>query len=126
MRALDCLVLPSRSRANWTEQFGRVLTEAMASGIPVIGTDSGEISQVIGDAGIVVPEDNAPILAVNLTALPDDPDWWADLAIRGRTQHWRNSRKKASPNASPMCMAKSSARKKGASPPELVDELSGP
>ena len=30
-RSLDVIVLPSRSTPAWIEQFGRVLTEAMAS-----------------------------------------------------------------------------------------------
>src|SRR5437667_191853 len=33
-RNLDVVVLPSRTRANWKEQFGRMLIEAMACGIP--------------------------------------------------------------------------------------------
>ena len=40
---LDALALPSLTRENWKEQFGRVLVEAMASGVPVIGSDSGAI-----------------------------------------------------------------------------------
>lgn len=40
---LDVLVLPSRTLAHWKEQFGRVLTEAMACAVAVIGSDSGEI-----------------------------------------------------------------------------------
>jgi glycosyltransferase involved in cell wall biosynthesis len=56
MNALDVLVLPSQSRPFWKEQFGRVLIEAMACGTPVIGSDSGEIPNVIGDAGLVFRE----------------------------------------------------------------------
>ena len=33
-RKIDVLVLPSLTRSNWKEQFGRVLVEAMASGVP--------------------------------------------------------------------------------------------
>ncbi len=58
-RGLDLLVLPSRTRPNWKEQFGRVLIEAMATGVPVVGSDSGEIPHVIGDAGLIFPEDDA-------------------------------------------------------------------
>ena len=39
-RSLDLLALPSRTRPNWKEQFGRVLIEAMACGVPVLGSDS--------------------------------------------------------------------------------------
>ncbi|MBN1956097.1 MAG: glycosyltransferase family 4 protein [Anaerolineae bacterium] len=81
---LDVLVLPSRSRPNWVEQFGRVLIEAMACGVAVVGADSGEIPHVIGDAGIVFPEEDAAALRGHLARLADDPDLRADLGRRGR------------------------------------------
>ncbi len=56
LNAMDILVAPSQSAKNWREQFGRMLIEAFASGIPVIGSDSGEIPYVIGQSGIVVGE----------------------------------------------------------------------
>lgn len=59
---LDLLVLPSVTRDNWKEQFGRVLVEAMASGVPVLGSDSGAIPSVIGDAGVIFPEGNITAL----------------------------------------------------------------
>lgn len=55
---MDVLVLPSRTGRYWKEQFGRVLVEAMACGIPVIGSDSGGIPGVIGPAGQIVPEED--------------------------------------------------------------------
>jgi len=54
--AMDMMVAPSQTMKNWREQFGRMLIEAFACGVPVIGSDSGEIPFVIGDAGIVVGE----------------------------------------------------------------------
>ncbi len=83
-RRLDALVLPSRTRPNWKEQFGRVLVEAMACGVPVIGSDSGEIPHVIGDAGLIFPEDEADALRAHLSRLLHDTDLRADLARRGR------------------------------------------
>jgi glycosyltransferase involved in cell wall biosynthesis len=83
-RELDVLVLPSRSQSNWVEQFGRVLIEAMACGVPVVGSDSGEIPHVIGDAGLVFPEDDAKALADCLQRLAVDPDLRVDLGARGR------------------------------------------
>ena len=53
MNALDVFVLPSETRSNWREQFGRVIVEAMSCGVPVIGSDSGEIPTVLGDAGLI-------------------------------------------------------------------------
>ena len=82
--ALDVLVLPSLTRPNWKEQFGRVLVEAMASGVPVIGSDSGAIPGVIGEAGIVLPEGDVDALARSLRQLQDSSDLRDDLARRGR------------------------------------------
>jgi glycosyltransferase involved in cell wall biosynthesis len=56
MNALDVLVLPSQSRPFWKEQYGKVLTEAMACATPVLGSDSGAIPEIIGDAGLVFHE----------------------------------------------------------------------
>ena len=83
-RELDVLVLPSRSRPNWVEQFGRVLIEAMASGVAVVGSDCGEIPQVIGDAGLVFPEEDVDALRGCLVSLLRDPDLREELARRGR------------------------------------------
>jgi len=83
-RQLDVLVLPSRSRPNWVEQFGRVLIEAMACGVPIVGSDCGEIPHVIGDAGLVFPEDDAEALRACLTQLMHESDTASTLARRGR------------------------------------------
>jgi glycosyltransferase involved in cell wall biosynthesis len=83
-RQLDVLVLPSRTAPNWKEQFGRVLVEAMACGVPVIGSDSGEIPRVIGDAGLIFPEGRADVLCAHLARLSREPDLRMTLARRGR------------------------------------------
>jgi len=83
-QSLDVVVLPSRTRANWKEQFGRVLVEAMACGLPVVGSDSGEIPHVVGDAGLIFPEGSVDSLGGCLTELLQSPDLRADLARRGR------------------------------------------
>lgn len=83
---LDVLVLPSRTRPNWKEQFGRVLTEAMACGVPVVGSTCGEIPHVIGDAGVVFPEEDAAALREALARLQRDDNLRRDLAARGRAR----------------------------------------
>jgi glycosyltransferase involved in cell wall biosynthesis len=80
----DCLVLASRSRPNWKEQFGRVLIEAMACGVPVVGSTSGELPNVIGDAGCLFAEDDAGALAEQLRQLWQQPDLRVRLAAKGR------------------------------------------
>ncbi|MCC7358573.1 MAG: glycosyltransferase [Anaerolineales bacterium] len=86
LAALDCLVLPSRTRPNWKEQFGRVLIEAMACGVPVIGSTCGEIPHVIGAAGLIFAEDDAAALAAHLRALQADPARRAALGAAGRAR----------------------------------------
>lgn len=44
---LDAFVLPSLTTPDWKEQYGRVLVEAMACGLPVIGSSSGAIPEVL-------------------------------------------------------------------------------
>ncbi len=83
---LDALVLPSLTRPNWKEQFGRVLVEAMASGVPVIGSDSGAIPGVIGAAGRIVPEGDARALAAALRELRAQPALRARLSQLGRAR----------------------------------------
>jgi len=83
-RQLDALVLPSRTTPSWKEQFGRVLIEAMACGIPVVGSDSGEIPNVIGDAGLIFREDDEADLRTQLQRLMDQPTYYTELAQRGR------------------------------------------
>jgi glycosyltransferase involved in cell wall biosynthesis len=81
---IDVLVLPSHSRPNWKEQFGRVLVDAMACGVPVVGSTCGEIPNVIGDAGLIFPEGDAAALRAQLQHLHDDAILRHDLAQRGR------------------------------------------
>lgn len=84
MRGLDALILPSRTMPGWKEQFGRVLIEAMACGVPVIGSDSGEIPNVIGDAGLIVPEGDVTALGAALERVLGDTALRRDLGARGR------------------------------------------
>lgn len=90
LRRLDVLALPSHTTANWKEQFGRVIIEAMSCGVPVVGSSSGEIPNVIGDAGLVVPEQNIAALRDALLRLLHDVTLRQDLARRGRERILEN------------------------------------
>ena len=83
-RSLHVLVVPSRTRPNWKEQFGRVLVEAMACGVVVVGSDSGEIPHVVGEAGLIFPEGDVAALRERLARLSGDVQLRAELAQRGR------------------------------------------
>ncbi len=85
-RSLDVLVLPSRSRPNWVEQFGRALVEAMACGVAVVGSDCGEIPAVLADAGLIFPEADRDALRDRLAYLAQHPAARAELAEHGRSR----------------------------------------
>ncbi|HVS82515.1 MAG TPA: glycosyltransferase [Pyrinomonadaceae bacterium] len=81
---MDMLVTPTQTTKRIREQFGRVLVEAMASAVPVIGSTCGAIPEVIGDAGLVVPEGDAAALADALRKLLSDSALCERLARAGR------------------------------------------
>ncbi len=83
---LDVLVLPSRTTASWKEQFGRVIIEALFSGVPVVGSDSGEIPWLLEltGGGLIFAEGDVAQLAQRLQELRDSPELRRSLARRGR------------------------------------------
>lgn len=83
-QGIDLFVLPSRTLPNWKEQFGRVLIEAMACEVVVIGSDSGEIPNVIGDAGLIFPEEDVDALRNQMQRMIDQPAERQRLAQLGR------------------------------------------
>ncbi len=88
---LDVLVLPSLTRANWKEQFGRVLIEAMACDVITVGARSGAIPEVIGEAGLTFGEGDVEELQVQLQCLLDDVPLRQELRKKGRqrvTDHY--------------------------------------
>ena len=84
LAGMDVLALPSLTQPNWKEQFGRTLVEAMACQVAVVGSDSGEIPNVIGDAGLIAPEGDASELRAALRGLYERPAEREEYARRGR------------------------------------------
>lgn len=92
MRCMDVFVLPSRTTPAWKEQFGRVIIEAMACGVPVVGSDSGQIPYLIRDTGggSVFHEGDAADLAAKLENLVIDPSLRQRLGAVGEVSVRRN------------------------------------
>jgi glycosyltransferase involved in cell wall biosynthesis len=60
-----------------------MLLEALASGVPVIGSSSGEIPHTIGDAGLLVAETDEDAWSLTLERLLADPEERRRLAASG-------------------------------------------
>lgn len=86
LNCLDVLVFPSVTEPGLKEQFGRVLVEAMSCAVPVIGSDSGEIPNVIGVDGLIFPEGDSRQLTERIEALRRDPARRKELGGRGRAR----------------------------------------
>jgi glycosyltransferase involved in cell wall biosynthesis len=86
LRTFTVLVQPSLTRRHWKEQFGRALMEAMACGVAVIGSASAEIPNVVGDAGLVVPEGDATALRDAIARVLGDRELREELGRRGRAR----------------------------------------
>ena len=95
MAAFDVLVLPSRTTPDWKEQFGHVSIEAMAMGIPAIGSSSGEIPNVIGRSDLVFQEEDVDGLATILARAISNPEWRQEVSQYGLQrvrQHYTDCR----------------------------------
>lgn len=87
---IDVLAMPTITTPKFREQFGRVLIEAMACNVPVVGSTCGAIPEVIGEAGIVVAENDAAALANGLRRLIRDTDLRKTLSSAGRRRVQEN------------------------------------
>ncbi|WP_245701113.1 glycosyltransferase [Sanguibacter gelidistatuariae] len=73
-QSLDVLAVPSLPTSSWLEQFGRVAVEAMASGVPVVASDTGALPDVLDGAGTLVPPGDAAALRDALLRVGTSPD----------------------------------------------------
>jgi glycosyltransferase involved in cell wall biosynthesis len=83
LNAMDVLCAPSETTPRWREQFGRMLIEGMASGVPLIASRSGEIPFVVGDAGVLVDERQVPAWTNAIETLLASTALRHNLAARG-------------------------------------------
>jgi glycosyltransferase involved in cell wall biosynthesis len=76
----DVFVLPSRF-----EGYGMAYAEAIAHGVPVIGTRAGAIPETVpSDAGVLVPPDDVEVLAATLQRLIENSGERERLAAGAR------------------------------------------
>jgi glycosyltransferase involved in cell wall biosynthesis len=81
-RRAHVLLVPSRSTRTWVEQFGRTVVEAQAAGTVPVGFRSGALPEVVGDAGVLVPEGDTEAMAHAVLGLHADPREWLRLRDR--------------------------------------------
>jgi len=86
LNAMDLLVVPSRTTRGWKEQFGRVVIEALACGVPVAGSDSGHIPALLSETGggVVFAERDPRAMAAALRPLMARPESARALGEAGR------------------------------------------
>jgi glycosyltransferase involved in cell wall biosynthesis len=86
MRAMDCLVVASRTTEGWVDTFPNVLAQAMSTGLPVIGSNSGAIPFMLGGKGLLFAEGSVSELVDHLQSLREKKDLRASMgaALRER------------------------------------------
>jgi glycosyltransferase involved in cell wall biosynthesis len=89
-RGAVAFIFPSRY-----EGFGLPPLEALACGTPVVGSDVSSIPEVVGDAGVLLPPDDAEGMAGALIQLVTDDRFHAELGRRAPAQATRFSWKRA-------------------------------
>ncbi len=84
MNCMDLGIAPSQTTPYWKEQFGRVLVEFMSCEVPVIGSNSGSIPEVIGEAGYIFPEHRLAELIRIIQDVIEQPEQRRNIGQRGR------------------------------------------
>ena len=85
-RGAAAFIFPSRY-----EGFGLPPLEALACGTPVVGSGISSIPEIVGDAGVLLPPDDAEGMAGALIQLATDEGFRAELSRRALAQAARFS-----------------------------------
>ena len=87
--AAGCFIFPSRY-----EGFGLPCLEAMACGCPVAAYRNSSLPEVVGEAGMLVPDGDARALGEAAAGMIAAPDRWRELGLaRARTFDWGKAAK---------------------------------
>lgn len=90
-QSADIFIAPSKDIKTWQEQYGYMLLEAQASGLPIITTDAGSIPEVVGDAAIIVEQNDVQELTQQLKKLIENKklrnEYGRKARIRAETVH---------------------------------------
>jgi glycosyltransferase involved in cell wall biosynthesis len=81
---LDTIVAPSRTTEQWMEPTGSIVLEAMAYGLAAITSRSGALPDVVGDAGLIVDENDRPALSRAIQGLVERPERTRALGASAR------------------------------------------
>lgn len=84
LASFDVLVLASRTTPGWREQLGRVMIEAMALGVPAVGSSSGAIPEVLGREDLIFSEETMDELLALLERVRHDESWRREICDYGR------------------------------------------
>jgi glycosyltransferase involved in cell wall biosynthesis len=85
-RGAVCFLFPSQY-----EGFGLPPLEALSCGVPVVGSDSSSIPEVVGDAGVLVQPDDVRRMAGAVIAIATEPETRGSLSKRAVVQSARFS-----------------------------------
>ncbi|MDQ4039115.1 MAG: glycosyltransferase [Actinomycetota bacterium] len=82
-RQAHIVLAPSRSTTRWVEQFGRVVTEAQASGAVVCGYSTGALPEVGGAAAVLVADGATGEMADRIHQILSDQTAWTQRSTLG-------------------------------------------
>ena len=80
----DVLCVPSKTTKTWEEQYGMVFVEAMASGLPIVSYNTGAISEVVGEAGLLTHEGDVARLETLIIRIIRERELGVKLGTIGR------------------------------------------
>ena len=83
--AIDCALHTPRT-AEWVETFSVALVQAMETGLPVVGSDSGSVPYQLGEDALIVKERNITELNEKIVWILNHPD---KAKIIGSKLKWR-------------------------------------